>query len=232
MSIRHLHLIILLLSCTLLGACARVETNRTTQIDNEKNFKEVKTELTATQKSLLETQEDMRNRQILEEKFAGGFKVGKNPDGSSKTEADRRSEFENNSYKESGSEFINKNFKTKAFEEKSFAGTDRQFDTSSWKKGDSLADIKLDTPEFAKKQSGIREESNEFSRKKYANTGGNASESGKSWNHLNDIEQPEHLLNQDAIDKRDRIAKPHIMTTKEVQLKTVQEVRSMLGRDD
>lgn len=216
----------------MLGACSRVETARTTHLNNQKNFKEATTELDANLKNLYESQEDIVNHQKLYNRFAGGFKEGKNADGTAKMETTKRSAFESESFRKGGKEFMNKNFQTKGFDTKSFAGSGKKFDTSSWKKGDSLADIKLDTPEFARRQSGIRSEQSEYGEKKYATGKGNADESGKNWAPQNEVKPPEHLMNQDAIEKRTRIARPDIMSKEEAQLKSIQEIRAIMGRND
>lgn len=225
-------LIVLGSTVVLVGACSRVETSRTTHLNNQKSFKENQAQLLDTQKQLTQQEQaqfDMMNEEKMRNHFAGGFKEEKNADGTAKMATDKRSGFEQKKYGEDGSSFTDKKFATKAFDKKSFAGRDKQFDTSEWKKKDALDEMKLDTPEFAKRQSDFRKEDTEFSGKQYADLKGKSDESGKKWDQ--GVKNPEHLMNKEALDKKDSIAKPDVMNSREAQLKTVDEVRSLMGRE-
>lgn len=228
------HLIAMVSSIIFVGACSRVETGSVTHLNNQKNFQESEAALQNSHKVLTQAQQmqlDMENEQKMRDHFAGGFNQAKNADGTSKMETDKRSDFEKKAYGENGNDFLNKKFKTNEFAGKSFKEDGKKFDTSIWKKQGTLADINLNTPEFAKRQSDLRKNNDEFEGKKYADMKGDAKESGKNWDHLSNIKNPEHLMNKDVLDKADNIAKPDVMNMKEAQLKTVEDVRALMGRN-
>lgn len=206
---------ILGLSLALLVSCSS-ETSRTTHLGNHKNAKAI--------------QSDLEAKQTMEERFAGNFTQVKGKDGNMKIESKKRSSFENSSYEPGGTDLEKKAFGTKAFDKKNYDGVDKQFETAQWKDSKSLKDVKLDTPEFIKNTKGIERKNWDEATKDYDNASKQVADQGKKWDGLEGKKQ-EHLMNENVADKRAHSPQAEIMSPQEYQMKSIEEVRAMMGRD-
>lgn len=143
-------------------------------------------------------------------------------DGTKEVNPDKRSAFEGSQY--AGKEA---DIRNKAFAGKGFDGSDKQYATTAWNDRKSYG-AGRDTPEFIKQAAGVKQNASEWGDKGYDTR--SADELRKDWSEARD-KQVDHTMNDDAIRKRRELARPRIISSQEQQMKSIEEVRAMMGRD-
>lgn len=175
--------------------------------------------------------EDERNKMAeadLMDRFAGGFGMKRDKDGTSKIVSEKRSSFEGQRYDGNTSEVERKAFETKAFDKKEFADAKNRFDTKTWDGAKSFTDGKMDTPAFITQAKGVETRSWQEASKQYATR--TAEQQGLQWSDAG--KKMSYGVNQDIEAKRKSFTQPNIINARESQARTIQETREMMGRTD
>lgn len=162
---------------------------------------------------------DTESKNFVERHFDDLFVT---KDGSKEVNPDKRSAFE-------GSQYTGKDADIrKAYDAKGFDGSGKQFATTAWNDRKSYGEGERETPEFIKQAAGVKQNTSEWAGKGYDTR--TADELRQDWSEARD-KQVEHTMNDYAIRKRQQLARPKIISAREQQMKSIEEVRAMMGRD-
>lgn len=137
--------------------------------------------------------------------------------------SDKRSAFEGTRFQSEGTGFDRKQFDKTAFDDSS-----KSVEKTAWQNAKTY-DGDMSTPEFAKQSSSFNRDQSDFTNRDY--TTSSARENDHSEARGMD-QQFEHTINDDVIRKREELARPKIISSQEEQARTIEEIRSMMGRED
>lgn len=164
------------------------------------------------------------SKDVIEQRMDESFTLKRGSDGSIEMRSDKRSAFEGAKYASDQG-----GFEKKAYSGKAFDGSGKQFARTPWGNSKKFREGQIETPDFVQQAAGIGRDQNEWSDKNYQTSA--ASGFDNTWIETNE-KQVEHTINDAAVRKREELARPKIITSKEHQMKSIEEVRSMMGRDD
>lgn len=154
---------------------------------------------------------------------SGGFdhKMGKG--GMIEMKSDKRSAFEGSVYKSD-----DQGFDRKQFDGKKFDDSGKAFGKTSWQDAKPY-EGNTSVPEFVQKASSVDRQQSGFGDKAYSTS--SAQENDHSTARGTD-QQFERTTSDYVSHKRDELARPKIISSQEQQAKTIEEIRSMMGRED
>ncbi len=137
----------------------------------------------------------------------------------------KRSAYDGNQFTASG----DTGFGGRGFNRKDFDASGKQFATANWNDRKSYNQGKMDTPEFINSAKGVNGKQSDLNDKSYDGT--KASDMAKTW--MNSGDKPiEHKMDSYLREKSDTLSKPQIVNSSQHQQKTIEEVRSIMGRND